>query len=159
MRNTVRMRTGALLVLALAAPLAACGPKAAPTTPPPAPLVDATKPAEPTGPTTPAATDDFEALMGDVIGYMGKLADGVEAAGSDCTAMAASIESITSANQELLTRTKAMDADESASARSEQWMQAHEAEIKPMFERLFGGLQKCQGDAGVQAAMEKMTAG
>ena len=150
------MRTRLLAVLACGL-LAACGPKSTPAPATPAPAT--TTPAEPPASTQTISDADLEAIMRETVAMFTAVSDAVSAAGGDCAKVATGIEQAAGEHAELLQRAHALDEDPSATDRAEKWMGAHEAELKPVFERLFAGLEPCKDDPAVQAAMEKMSGG
>ncbi|MBZ0232902.1 MAG: hypothetical protein K8M05_11280 [Deltaproteobacteria bacterium] len=114
------------------------------------------QPPDPTPPPSQMSDAEFDKLMNDVVGYIGKMRDVVVAAGGDCSKMATGLEQVAAENRDVIERTRALDEDASAEDRADAWMKAHEGEVAPMFEALFQGLGPCQEDPAVQSAMEKM---
>lgn len=122
------------------------------------PLAPLPEPGTGPDPTPAAATisdDELDALMRETVAYLGQVAAAVQGAGTDCPAMAAGIERVVDDHAALLERARTLD-DPSVEDRSEKWLDAHAAEVKPMFETLFEALEPCGQDPAVQAAVEKM---
>jgi hypothetical protein len=159
------MRTLSVVWLALALALvASCKKKDAPTGPV-APLPDgagsgseaAPPPGDPTPPPSQMSEAEFEALMRDAIAFFKALGDGAATANGDCPKMAAAIDQVVTDHADLMQRAHAIDEDPDAEDRGDAWMKAHEADVKPVFDKFFGELRKCQGDPAVEAAVEKLS--
>lgn len=117
----------------------------------------AAMPADPTPPPGKLSDAELDALMRDTVAFFTDVADAITAAGSDCSKVAAGIERVVADSSALIERTREIDDDPDAQDRADAWMKSHDAELRPMFDRLFKGVEACRDDAAVDAALEKMS--
>lgn len=115
-------------------------------------------PPDPTPPPGDLSDAEFDSLMQEVIAMMRALSDAASAANGDCPKMAASLQKVNDEHHELHLRMHQLDDDPSAEDRADAWMKAHDAELAPMFEKLFKELGRCENDPEVMKAMEAMGA-
>lgn len=145
------------VALAAAVVVVACKPAKAPGG---AGGTRAAKPApapEPTPPPQELSDVELEQLMRDVGRLMSELADGVEAAGGDCGAMAAAIDRVVDNHAALLERMRALK-DPAIEDRVQVWMNQHGDALQGFAVRAGAATERCAGDEAVGAAMERLSA-
>lgn len=84
------------------------------------------------------------------LAFFNKFVDGVVAAKEDCVKMAATINSLIDANQDLIKKANA------AKAEGKDLPQAAKDKMMARVKEMMPGMQKCGADAKVQAAMKRM---
>ncbi|MDQ3363927.1 MAG: hypothetical protein M3680_00645 [Myxococcota bacterium] len=123
------------------------------TAPAPAPAKKAPDAAK--APTTaPAKTEAKKELSAQdadkFLAFFNKFVDGVVAAKEDCVKMAATINSLIDANQDLIKKANA------AKAEGKDLPQAAKDKMMARVKEMMPGMQKCGADPKVQAAMKRM---
>lgn len=155
---------GLALALALVfAPIAACKKKDS-SPGPMAPLPDdnagsgsgSAQPADPTPPASDLSDADFEKLMQETMAFFTTLGNAMEAAGTNCPEMAASIRTTSSEHGDFLARVKKLDRDPSVGDRGEAWMQAHADTVKPVFAKIGEGMETCGENEDVRKAFDEL---
>lgn len=113
-------------------------------------------PAQPEEPAPPAVDRamlvEIAAGLEDVLATMAAIAEGAP----DCPAMAAQLTSLFDKSAPLFELAKTQDADPEAGPLLRAELDGRAARVQPLVERIGEGLGRCQMDAGVAAAMEKM---
>lgn len=145
-----------LLVAVSLAALVACKPARAPAgagtrTATPAP------PPEPTPPPQELSDAELEQLMRDVTRMMSELADGVEATGGACGAMAAAIDRVVDDHAALLERMRGL-RDPAIEDRVQAWMLGSGDSVQGFQLRAAAATERCTDDDAVRAAMERLSA-
>jgi len=131
-------------VIALLLALAACGGKARPA---PAPAAEPGPP-----PVDRAMLVEIAVGLEDVLTTMAAIAEGA----ADCPAMAAQLTELFDKSAPLFELAKTQDADPEAGPILRAELDARAPRVQPLVERIGKGLARCQMDAGVAAAMERM---
>lgn len=132
-------------ILILVAALTACGGGKAKPAPAPAP--------EPAAPAVDRALlVEIAAGLEDVLATMAAIAEGA----ADCPAMAAQLGELFDKSAPLFELAKTQDADPEAGPLLRAELDGRAPRVQPLVERIGKGLGRCQMDAGVAAAMEKM---
>ncbi len=128
----------------------------------------ANKPAEeaPTPPTepepTPPAADagaptdaEVEAMMGQAMAMFAAMGDAVDAAGSDCGKLAASLDATLDAHGEFLASAKRWKGNAAMDQKAEAWMQAHMDDVMPHVMKVATAGQTCTGQPAFDAVMKR----
>lgn len=148
-----------LAVALLAATTLACSKsKPAPTTPvivdPPVATTDpAVDPAAPPPAATPSDAE-LEQMFADTLVFFEALGTAVDTNKADCAAMATAINGVLDQHEPLLRKAKTFEGNAEVDEKADAYMQAHEAQAKPAYQKL-NGAQACENDAGVQAAFKR----
>lgn len=111
---------------------------------------------EPTPPPQALSDVELEQLMRDVSRLMSELADGVEATGGDCGAMAAAINRVVDNHAALLERMRTLK-DPAIEDRVQVWMNQHGDALNGFAVRAGTATERCAGDEAVGAAMERLS--
>ncbi len=147
------------MIVSLALLAGCAGPAKAPTAAtPPATRPGSTSNAEPTPPPSTITDAELDTLLSDFNRFVTRVTTAVEGAGGDCGQIASGIERVVGEHGELLTRVGELGDDPAVEDRVAAWLTAHEREVKPVAERLWGYLAPCQPDPAVVAAVEKLSA-
>lgn len=142
-------RLGSIVAAAvLAAAVTACGSKAkpAPTAPPP-----------PDPPPAAVSDAELDEAMRTGLAFLTELGDALAAvAGQDCATIAKAMEDTTARNAAAIEAATRFDRDPAVKPRAEAWLQAHEAEVTAIAEKIGPVVGPCAEDPAVQAAAAKL---
>lgn len=155
-------RISAVLVLAIALALGACGgKKTSPTTPPPAtdPVAKEPAPADPApADPAPAATPsdaDLDKMFATTLQFLDDMAAAISSNTKDCKAMAKGLEGVFDKHKDLLAQAKAMSGNKAVDEKADAYMAAHKDRVDAASMKIGQGLQGCAEDADIQAAMKR----
>ena len=143
------MRLGAVTA-ALVALGGACGGGARPAPATPAPTPGEAAPAEPSA--DPALARDIAEGFLEVLSTMATITESAP----ECRAMAVQLTELFDKSAELFELARAQGADPAAGPLLEAELDKRAPAVAPLVERIQRGLQRCQLDPDVTAAMERM---
>jgi hypothetical protein len=148
------VRILATLVLALG--LVACAKKSPPAQEPVMVEQDPASAEDEAPPAAEVSDADIDALMNETIAFITALTESSEAVAGDCGQIATAIATQIDSHQDLITRARVYDNDESVQTRADAWMEAHQAEIDPIYQRMGAVIGPCADDPRVAEQFERM---